>query len=96
MRKDKTVRITERAHFLLVEKAARFNVSQKEIASEAIMVLVQNRERGKNIQRTGEDLNSLLKRVQKLKRNHHLYTFATFVLGMVAGYFLSVAVGVMI
>ena len=72
------VRLTDEAYALLTEKAEDYNVSQKEIASEAVLMLVK----GKDI---NKEYRILLDRANKKILNNKHSAFGTFVFGVLAG-----------
>lgn len=59
-RKDAHVRLTGEAYALLTEKAEDYNVSQKEIASEAIILLVKRENTMRSIKKKAKRLQKLL------------------------------------
>ena len=89
MGKQKTVRLTDEAHALLTEKAVNYEESMKDIASEAIMLLVEGKERNK------ECYALLDNQLEKVKRAQKVLAFYTMLAGS-AGLILGVITGVMI
>ena len=77
-KEDAHVRLTSEAYALLTEKAKAYNVSQKEIASEAILMLV----------RRGDDKKeylAILDRAERLDRNFFFYVLLTAFVSGIAG-----------
>lgn len=89
MDKDKTaVRITDEAHALLVKKSDNYGVTQKEIASEAILMLVKKEaitEQLKNLKQKHLFDVVELKVLEKKNRDNKFFALGTFLLGTVIG-----------
>lgn len=89
MDKDKTaVRITDEAHALLVKKSDDYGVTQKEIASEAILMLVKSEGKDKEMQAMRREIIRLEDKI----RDNDFFAYGTFILGAVAGGVLVFAI----
>lgn len=77
-KEDAHVRLTDEAYALLTEKAEDYNVPQKEIASEAILMLVR-RENDK------KECLTILDRAERLDRNFFFYVLLTAFVSGIAG-----------
>lgn len=87
-KKGKAVRLTDQAHAILAAKSDEFGISQKEIASEAILMLHKKEERQRRLL---ADVAQLEKKVQDYKR----FAGGLFILGAVAGGCVMFFVGVL-
>ena len=88
MAKGNNVRITDEAHALLAEKAEDYNANMKEIASEAILMLIKGKDRNK-------ELHVLLAVANNTIQDIKHATFGSFVLGAVVAGCLGFFVGVL-
>ena len=88
MTKGHNVRLTPEAHQLLAEKAVDYNVPMKEIASEAIFLLVKSDSKDK-------ECLANLKRLEKKNQDNKRYAFGTFILGAVVSGCVMFFVGVL-
>lgn len=79
--KGKAVRLTDVAHWRLAEMAEDYNSSQKEIASEAIILLTKRESIDKELRVARADVFRLENKI----RENKLYGFGTFLLGAVTG-----------
>lgn len=91
-RKGTTVRLTDQAHILLSEKAEDYNskghkISMKDIASEAIFMLVQGEDRDKEIEAYRKKLNEA---AIKLGKRLPIYLFISAAVGTIAGIVIGV------
>ena len=73
MSKGNNVRLTPEAHQLLAEKAEDYNVSMKDVASEAIVLLTKR-----------EEWRAHVERLEQKSKDNKLFAFGTFVLGALA------------
>ena len=87
-RSGNNVRLTEQAHALLAEKAVDYNATQKDIASEAILMLVKREGRERM-------LLAAVSRLEKKEQDNKLFAFSTFVLGAIASGCAMFFVGVL-
>ena len=78
IKKNAHVKLTDEAYALLAEKAEDYNVSQKEIASEAVLMLAKGKD-------TNKEYRILLDRTNKKNPNNKHSAFGTFVFGVLAG-----------
>ena len=90
MGKHKTVRLTDEAHALLTEKAVNYEESMKDVASDAIMLLVEGKERNKECYTLLDSLSKKVKRAQKLLA---FYTMLVGSTGVVLGYIIGTVMG---
>ena len=86
-RKGPTVRLTDQAHILLSEKAEDFSskghkITRKDIASEAIFMFIQGKDRDKEIEAYRNHLNEVS---IKLQKRLPIYLFASAAVGTIAG-----------
>ena len=93
MQNRNNVRITDKAHELLAERAEYLGATMKEVASEAIFLLVRGDERAKEFRAQADRLKERLKGLQK---KVYLFAFGMFLLGMIVAGCLMFAVGAMI
>lgn len=86
-RKGTTVRITDQAYSLLSEKAEKYNVSMKELASEAIVLLISKKDKYKEQTVTFERLNE---RAIKLQKTLLVHVIANVAIGTILGIIIGV------
>ena len=84
MSKGNNVRITEQAHMVLSTKAENLNVSMKEMASEAIFMLVRNEDREKEQREHIEIFEKRVAILSKRIRDNKRFALGTFILGAIA------------
>lgn len=77
-RKDAHVRLTDKAYALLIEKAEAYHVSQKEIASEAILMMFRREDDKK-------ECLELLNQAERLDKNFFFYVLLTAFVSGIAG-----------
>ena len=86
-RKGTTVRLTESARTLLLKKAGDYKVSMKELASEAVILLVDKKDKFReqfiHFERVNEASIKLQKRIP-------IYLFISAAVGAIAGIFIGV------
>ena len=75
--KGNNVRLTEQAHQLLAEKAEDYNVSMKDVASEAIVLLTKR----DNMEK---ECSALLEKAERKEKDNLRRSFGTFILGALA------------
>ena len=90
-KKGKAVRLTDVAHWRLAEMAEDYNVSQKEIASEAIILLTKRETTDKELRAARADVIMLEERI----RDYKLFALGTFILGALASGCVMFFVGAM-
>jgi len=81
MSEGKAVRITDDAHELLTEKAEDYNITQKEIASEAILTLFRNKRKIKACNERLEEYSGRIIRLRREIRDTNRYALGTFLIG---------------
>lgn len=91
-RKGTTVRLTDRAHTLLSEKVGYYSarghkISMKDIASEAIFMLVRSEDRDNELHAHIEKID---KASIKLQKRLPFYLFISAAVGTVAGVLIGV------
>jgi len=83
MRKGTTVRLTEQAHMLLLEKAEDYNTTMKAVASEAIFLFARGEDKD------DERIIHLKARITRLKQAFVFYVLligiAMGILGFITG-----------
>jgi hypothetical protein len=84
MSKGNNVRLTPEAHQLLAEKAEDYNVSMKDVASEAIVLLTKR-----------EEWRAHVERLEQKSKDNKLFALGTFVLGALASGCVMFFVGVL-
>lgn len=87
-KKGKAVRLTDQAHALLAVKSDDYGVTQKEIASEAILMLVKSEGKDKEMQVMRREIIRLEDKI----RDNDFFAYGTFILGAVAGGVLVFAI----
>ena len=87
-KEDAHVRLTDEAHWRLAEMSEDYNSSQKEIASEAILVLVKSEGKDKEMQIMRREIIRLEDKI----RDNDFFAYGTFIIGAVAGGVLVFAI----
>ena len=96
MENRNNVRITDEAHGLLTEKAEHLGATMKEVASEAILLLVRGDERAKEFRAQVDRLKERIKDLQKTVRDSRRHADGMFILGAFVSGCLMFVVGVML
>lgn len=87
-KKGKAVRLTDQAHAILAEWSDEHNITQKEIASEAILMLHKKEERQRRLL---ADIALLEKEIKNIK----YFASGLFILGAVVSGVLIFFVGIL-
>lgn len=89
-KEDAHVRLTSEAYALLTEKAKAYNVSQKEIASEAISLLVKSEKKDKEYL---AHLKRLQEKIKSLQENVAHYILFGVGLGLFIAFVIVIILG---
>ena len=94
-RRGNNVRLTEVAHTVLSKMAEDFNVSMKEMASEAIFMLVRNEDREKEQREHIEIFEKRVAILSKRIRDNRFSALGTFILGALTSGCVMFAMGML-
>ena len=92
-KKGKAVRLTDQAHALLAVKSDGDGISQKEIASEAILTLVKGKDINKELRTSIEIYEKRVAILAKRIQDNRYAAFGAFVLGAFVGTVLMFCLG---